>query len=685
MNKRFKKNKFIFKSILFLFLILIFFLTLNYFGILNLKSKHYIISEFKSVGGNAYTTSNPFKTQKITLLEEGYPLNYPNLSSTRPVIEIGYGRYTINKEYITFSASDNTNPNINKKTYSLKAPWPVYPIILQILYILFFIKVIIYFYLFKVRFNFFNINFKILFFFFTILFILNRLWFFIEYPIVGIHPDSGNYYALSESINTFPDVGIRPPLYPLFLKLVFKISDTLYALAIMQTMLTFLSASLLFYGMYLYNSRLGLFSLFGISIYVFGAQNIEHDTAMLSESLYTSCLLAGYGFLIIGILKNKSYAFISSSILFSFAILTRPAGLFLVITYVLLIVWLICIKKEKKNFFLFIIPFILLIGSISVYNFNKAKSFSPTTWGEANIAVSTFLYWQKDEKYPDEINRSIGEIRKVIANRFLITGKDIDLLNTSWNPKILGPIFVESFNAEALDIAMAIGSEGIYSKVSRDWIRKISVDSILKNKKYYFKFVFTMLVQYYKPIPDINFLEYLRNRAWLQYIVQPFKSENAEQQFLRMYKETVYEKINPNIKITDFNKNSVIDLNDRILLSATPFFELYYITHKFRKYFFENWLWPISIFTSLTLSALYLLRKNMKNENSFIILLITLSSISASLVVSLVEYSQPRYSYPMEWCYLFSMLLLINLIGKFILDYFLKFYKFIYFVLNVIK
>ena len=31
--------------------------------------------------------------------------------------------------------------------------------------------------------------------------------------------------------------------------------------------------------------------------------------------------------------------------------------------------------------------------------------------------------------------------------------------------------------------------------------------------------------------------------------------------------------------------------------------------------------------------------------------IVAVSALGASLVVSLVEYSQPRYSYPMEWAY----------------------------------
>jgi hypothetical protein len=33
------------------------------------------------------------------------------------------------------------------------------------------------------------------------------------------------------------------------------------------------------------------------------------------------------------------------------------------------------------------------------------------------------------------------------------------------------------------------------------------------------------------------------------------------------------------------------------------------------------------------------------------VFVLTASAVGASLVVSLVEYSNPRYSYPMEWVY----------------------------------
>ena len=52
----------------------------------------------------------------------------------------------------------------------------------------------------------------------------------------------------------------------------------------------------------------------------------------------------------------------------------------------------------------------------------------------------------------------------------------------------------------------------------------------------------------------------------------------------------------------------------------------------------------------------------MGDDEAFMLFIITLSAVGASLVVSLVEFAQPRYSCPMEWAYGIALILTIAIV-----------------------
>lgn len=283
--------------------------------------------------------------------------------------------------------------------------------------------------------------------------------------------------------------------------------------------------------------------------------------------------------------------------------------------------------------------------------------FAPTTWGEANLAVATFLYWETDPLYPAAINTDIERIRENIAERHAVTKQDATLLDRSWDPGELSPIFVNSFNGPALDIAMTMGG-GRYKTADREWIRRIAFDSIRKHPVYYAKFVVSMLYLYFKPAPDDDFRVYLQNRAWLFYVARHYSPEKGKAFMVRLGKEFAREPPPPTLIITESDPNVPMNLSERILIPPTVGWRVYYLTHLARHAFFEFWAWPICMFVGLIASLIVLARTRFRHDGAFVLFIITISAVGASLVVSLVEYSQPRYSYPMEWVYGMSAVLL---------------------------
>jgi len=621
-------------------------------------------------GANSYSTSikkyNKFSfiEPKYLVLENKKELIFPH-SPKQYISDLGHGRYLKQGTDIYFSTSDNSNPTTNSRLYEIKQVYILPYFFVVIIYSLLFIC--LFFRLNKIKYYILNISLRDSLIIFTFFFVIYRLWFFLDYPLVAVHPDSGSYYAMSEQITNkiLPEIGVRPPIYPIFLSVVFYLSNSLYSMVFFQTILSYLSGLVLLYSLYLFNRFTALVACVVLLAYYFSLQVIEHETAMLSESLYTSLLILSFGTLFIGLLKNKGYLLAASSILMALVILTRPAGLFLVVPFFIITVW---IYLKNKNFlFPFIIPFILLLSLTSLYNFNKVKAFTPTTWGEANLAVATFLIWEENDKYSDSVNNDIRRIKAILNNRLDSQNKNINLLNNSWDHNVLSGIFVESFNGQALDIATNISNDN-YGVNSRKLIRKISFDSIFNNPIIYSKFVITMLINYYKPAAELDIRQYLMNRVWTLYIVKPYSSANTEGVYKRMIKEFNGNEINKKIIINDYNINSNIYLSDRIVIPAESSFKPYLILQKFRKIIFENWFWPCCIFVGFFVSLVILIKSKFNDLNSFVLFLLCISSISSALVVSLVEYSQPRYSYPMEWTYYLAFIFLINIFYKFYLS-----------------
>ena len=67
-------------------------------------------------------------------------------------------------------------------------------------------------------------------------------------------------------------------------------------------------------------------------------------------------------------------------------------------------------------------------------------------------------------------------------------------LASSWDPDRLAPIFLKGFSQPALDRSSRIGHTYLES---RQWIRRISVDSIWTHQTTYAKFVWTMAYLFY--------------------------------------------------------------------------------------------------------------------------------------------------------------------------------------------
>jgi hypothetical protein len=101
----------------------------------------------------------------------------------------------------------------------------------------------------------------------------------------------------------------------------------------------------------------------------------------------------------------------------------------------------------------------------------------------------------------------------------------------------------------------------------------------------------------------------------------------------------------------DYDLNHKMDQSQRILFKETLLTRVYLrMLGWFMPIF--NWLgWSVLQVVVLAWSLATLVRNRLRHDGAFILLILALTALGNGMVVSLVEYSQPRYSYPFEWIY----------------------------------
>ncbi len=647
-------------------------ITLHGLAILPLSDERLTLSSFEPFEGHAYVVGLPPRSYPEAgeaaerVFENGRLVPYPQMAGWGPVVTVGNGRYRINADTLYLSTTDNSDPRSNGRIYSITRPRAVPRSLAKIAWLIAGLATLIVcvqrasaIWRFLAAPPFLAAAALL-----VALVLANRVWYFIDFPIPAIHPDSGGYFAVASKIGngTWPDFGIRPPVYPLYLKAVFSMFDDAGAVVAGQTLLSVLASLGLVYGAYRWLPALGLPAAIAIALFMFGYTTFEHDTAVLSESVYTSFLMLAFAGLLVGLRSGRGRWLGAASTAMALAILTRPAGLFLEVIYLLVGAWLLSRRFPRRAMVAFLVPFPLLLLLMCTYNWRVVGVFATTTWGEANFAGATLLGWQTDPGYPPEINRSIEQIQDVIAKHYVAANHDPQLLDRSWNPVELSPIFLDGFNWEALTIAVKLG--GRYETSARPWIRRVAFDAIRKRPILYTKFVYTMMYNYFKPTSDYDFRAYLQERAWQAYVSGYFKPGKADSFLVTLGKGFEGHGPPSSVVITDFDADSSTNLGDRILILPTRGWRVYELTHDLRLHVFDSWYRNLGVLAGLVGSVFVLVRSRFRHDAAFVVFILSVSVLGASLVVSLVEYSQPRYSYPMEWAHGLAIVLLPLLFMK---------------------
>ena len=596
--------------------------------------------------GTTWMSRHQVGESPAVVLEDGVPLPCANMPP-EAIAEFGAGRYMLADSNVYLSAPDNADPRTNGRRYLLR--WPTPPSLLGSItaaYLLATIAAVAGLVMLawswreRLVATIAHPPFALSAAMFVVPFVLHRAWFLFDVPLPGLQNDTSSYYAPALDLlsGRWPHLEVRPPGYPMFLASIFAAGGGLVGVTVAQTLLTAAACLVLIFGVHRLRPAASPWAAIAMAAWATGFWPLQHDTSILSESVYASTIIFAIGFLIWSLAGGGAAIFALASIAIALAIATRPAGLFLLVLFVLIAVYLRHTRRTRAEIMAFVVPFPALMLALALYNWSVSGVFTITAWGEANLSVSTFTFWEPSPDYPPEINERIAAIVAKIG----ITEAENRARAETWSPSRLTPIFLKGYNGEALDLALGIA--GGYGN-ARPWLRRISSDAIRKHPNLYVKFVSSMAYMYY--LDNIrwraDFVDYVNARAMMLLTREGL----AEQDRAPLRHDLIARHFNPSAPVRMAAADQCSTGGAGAVI-PTAWRRLYRATQRTRDQIFSRTLFAGLAAMAFVLAAWQFARSGGRHDVAFVTLILGLGVIGSGLVVCLVEYAGHRYSYPTE-------------------------------------
>ena len=480
----------------------------------------------------------------------------------------------------------------------------------------------------------------------VLVFVITRLPFFLHFPVAGIAPDSGSYEDVVDTVRAgkWPLFVTRTPGYPFFIWLVTEFSNRWIAVIAAQSLLSGASVLTLVYGAYRFRAWLAVPTALAMCGFLGSSHVLIYETFALSESVYTSCLLFSIACFILALARRRAVYFALGSAAMAYGILVRPAGSYLLVIYLVAAIFLFWNRYRKAERWAFTAPLPAMLLLLCAYNYRTIGSFVISPYGEANLAGATLLFWEQDPRLPAHVNQALRDLPESYR-RSNITADDFVLLEHSWNTAQLFNLFAKAYNtlvwSERWGFGSRFGSEDYLA--NRKYIKQASVIAIERHPKYYAKFVWTNVVYFFDPIAArYEFYGTLQERAKEHY------SGRDRGYALPYAKEYLAGSPPPAITLTGHGTDATAALRQTFLR------RMHEAVQSEHWAIFQRAIWKWIYVATLVLSTILLVVRRGRDPATFLVFLITLYPLGASLVVSLVELSIERYSYPTEFVYYLS-------------------------------
>jgi hypothetical protein len=300
----------------------------------------------------------------------------------------------------------------------------------------------------------------------------------------------------------------------------------------------------------------------------------------------------------------------------------------------------------------FIVPFPALVLGLCTYNYGTISTFTLSSLGEANLVGATALFWEPDPRLPDAVNSELKDLPASYA-REDITADDLRTIRTSWDVDRLNLIYEKAFNRMIFSEGWGwtkFGSGNYFS--GRADMKAVSLMAIRRHPILYAKFVWVGLVEFYKGVGyDFD----------IESAIEYRKRGNPLAEMAGTHPDLVAARLAASSSSpadAAAYKARVPESGQERLLRG--------LQHKWQAIHaavFQNLAWCFAYFAVAGMSAVQLARTKGRDKNVFLLFVLVLIPLGASLVVSLVVISADRYSYPTQFLYYLCVALTPLLFG----------------------
>jgi hypothetical protein len=507
---------------------------------------------------------------------------------------------------------------------------------------------------------------------FSLIFISLRFWFYFKIPIVGVHPDSGGYFELSQSITnllssvlnlnfselSFPSFKTRGIGYPAFLSAVYFIDDSHLAVALFQSLLSLVAGLILIKSINSYSKPIATVLAPILAFSLSKSQNLLYETSILTESLFLSLVLLFFALLFQLLMRYSKNNAILLSLITASIVLLKPGAFPFLITLIFSSVYIFYSTRNIKVISTLLLPFTIALVIMGLYNRLEYGTFSNTNSGSENLALVTNLMWETNNSYPDSINQAIRKSRNLTSER--ISDTELDLLINSWDFEKMYPLYLAGhFYGPSGEIGKV--TDGYGGSKWNSWISRISIDSMKEHPVYYLKH-YLIMMKYNFRLPAFynsqttvsNVLERVRIYSFNEHFSPNRKDiDGGTKEFMvalgKEYSNTLYK---PGALIID-RESKEVSVNKQ--LKYLDHYEKYSVMYESM---LNSNLWIKFFFICSFFSFFYLIK--FKSFIHIFIALISFTVLSSFSIIALVEYSIPRYTYVYEFLYILVPILFLS-------------------------
>jgi hypothetical protein len=437
---------------------------------------------------------------------------------------------------------------------------------------------------------------------------------------------------------------------------MYVVFDNSTSIVVAQGVLDLAAGILFSYSVYRLHRRSAVLSAIAVSLHLTSGLSINIDASYISESLFTSCIIFSFSFLLLGFATRKTMMFALASGSAGCAMLTRPAGLFLVGILILVSLYAVWNRRARLDVVALTAPCGMLLLLLCTYNLYTVKNFTASTHGEQTFALLTLPFWEENARYPADINAAIVRVKVGVRERLIGAGVDPNTIYYSTDPAAIRRFFWPVSNAFGLIAEIPAADENERGR----WWRTLVLHSLRNHPKAIAKAIAAGFHGIYIELPrlDADFFPplntYLNNVHCRQSDpLDVYRRDGSL--FIEMTKEwAVLPQGSCKYDSSGESLGNVI--------TPSKASEVYRVLRQLRTGLFASPFFSGGLAISFFLSMAFLIKARGRHDGALILYVLCLGHVTNSLIVALnTDFS--RYSYPFQWVP-YACLALLPLLAK---------------------